>query len=72
MNTTVQALERFRAEIGSHVSQIEVALALGATPNRTTISYVQATVGVSLILRIDSPRSLGIVWLPSLMAGMSS
>jgi putative ABC transport system permease protein len=70
MNTTAQALERFRAEIGSHVGQIESALALGAAPNRTTIPYVQAAVGASLIPRIDSLRSLGIVWLPGLMTGM--
>jgi putative ABC transport system permease protein len=45
-------------------------LALGAEPKNTVTPYVQAAVQASLIPRIDSLRSLGIVWIPGLMAGM--
>lgn len=70
MNTNALALERFRSEVQSHTGQIEAALALGAAPNATITPYVQAAVTASLIPRIDSLRSLGIVWIPGLMAGM--
>jgi putative ABC transport system permease protein len=70
MNTNGLALDRFRGEVESHVGQIEAALALGAGPQNTVAPYVQAAVQASLIPRIDSLRSLGIVWIPGLMAGM--
>lgn len=70
MNSNALALDRFRGEVESHVGQIEAALALGAEPNNTVTPYVQAAVEASLIPRIDSLRSLGIVWIPGLMAGM--
>jgi putative ABC transport system permease protein len=70
MNTNALALDRFRAEVEAHVGQIEAALALGADANSTVTPYVQAAVEASLIPRIDSLRSLGIVWIPGLMAGM--
>jgi putative ABC transport system permease protein len=70
MNTNALALDRFRGEVESHVGQIEAALALGAEPKYTVTPYVQAAVQASLIPRIDSLRSLGIVWIPGLMAGM--
>ena len=70
MNASALALDRFRSEVASHVGQIEAALALGAQPNHTLVPYVQAAVHASLIPRIDSLRSLGIVWIPGLMAGM--
>ena len=70
MNTNALALDRFRAEVESHVGQIEAALALGAEAKSTVAPYVQAAVEASLIPRIDSLRSLGIVWIPGLMAGM--
>lgn len=70
MNSNALALDRFRGEVKSHVGQIEAALALGAEPKNTVTPYVQAAVQASLIPRIDSLRSLGIVWIPGLMAGM--
>ncbi len=70
MNTNSLALDRFRSEVVSHVGQIEAALALGAEPDETVSRYVQASVQASLLPRIDSLRSLGIVWIPGLMAGM--
>jgi putative ABC transport system permease protein len=70
MNTNSLALERFRAEVETHVGQVEAALALGAAPEATVAPYVQSAVHASLIPRLDSISSLGIVWIPGLMAGM--
>ncbi len=70
MNTTALALDRFRAEVEAHTGQIEAGLALGAAPNVVLAPYVQASVTASIIPSINNLRSLGIVWIPGLMAGM--
>ncbi len=70
MNTNGLALNRFRADVLSHVGEIETALALGADPRQSVDPYVQSAFEASLIPAIDSLRSLGIVWIPGLMAGM--
>lgn len=70
MNTNGLAMNRFRSDVLAHVGQIETALALGAEPRQSVAPYVQASSEASLIPAIDSMRSLGIVWIPGLMAGM--
>jgi putative ABC transport system permease protein len=70
MNTNSLVLNRFRSEVESHVGLIETGLALGADSKQTVIPYVDASLQASLIPAIDSLRSLGIVWIPGLMAGM--
>lgn len=70
MNTNGLALNRFRSDVVSHAGEIEAALALGADPRQSVSPYVQASFEASLIPAIDSLRSLGIVWIPGLMAGM--
>jgi putative ABC transport system permease protein len=70
MNANGLALNRFRSDVLAHVGEIETALALGAAPNQSVAPYVQASFEASLIPAIDSLRSLGIVWIPGLMAGM--
>jgi putative ABC transport system permease protein len=70
MNTNGVALNRLRADVLAHVGEIETALALGAEANESVLPYVQASFEASLIPAIDSLRSLGIVWIPGLMAGM--
>src|SRR5271157_5009906 len=60
MNTNSLALNRFRSEV----------LALGADGRSSVAPYVQTSFEASLIPAIDSLRSLGIVWIPGLMAGM--
>ena len=70
MNTNGLALNRFRSDVLAHVGEIETALALGAEPRQSVAPYVQASFEASLIPAIDSLRSLGIVWIPGLMAGM--
>jgi putative ABC transport system permease protein len=70
MNTNGLALNRFRSHVLAHVGEIETALALGADPRQSVADYVQESFEASLIPAIDSLRSLGIVWIPGLMAGM--
>ena len=70
MNGNALALDRFRAEVAAHTGEIETALALGAAPRATVAPYVQAGLTASLIPSINNLRSLGIVWIPGLMAGM--
>jgi len=70
MNTNGLALNRFRSDVLAHAGEIEAALSLGASPKQSIAPYVQASFETSLIPAIDSLRSLGIVWIPGLMAGM--
>lgn len=70
MNTNSLALNRFQADVLAHVAEIETALALGAAPRDSVAPFQRGAVLASLIPAIDSLRSLGIVWIPGLMAGM--
>jgi len=70
MNTNGLVLNRFRADLLAHAGEIETALALGADGNTSVAPYSQASFEASLIPAVDSLRSLGIVWIPGLMAGM--
>ena len=70
MNACAQAAERYRAEVTAHVGQVEAALALGADPAVTVAPYVQSAVYASLLPRLDMMKSLGLVWIPGVMAGM--
>ncbi len=70
MNACAQAMERFRADILSHVGQIEAALCLGAQPSASVSPFVQTSVYSSLLPRLDMLKSLGLVWIPGVMAGM--
>lgn len=70
MNACAQAAERFRADVAAHVGQIEAALALGAEPDATVAPQVQSAVYASLLPRLDMLKSLGLVWIPGVMAGM--
>jgi putative ABC transport system permease protein len=70
MNTNSLALNRFRSDVEARVGEVESALALGAPAVQTVMPQVEASFRASLIPAIDSLRSLGIVWIPGLMAGM--
>jgi len=70
MNACAQAAERFRADVTAHVGQIEAGLALGAEPAVTVAPFVQSAVYASLLPRLDMLKSLGLVWIPGVMAGM--
>ena len=70
MNTQSIFLDRFRGEVVAHVGEIESALALGATADVAVEHYLRAAFRASLIPAVDNIRSLGIVWIPGIMAGM--
>jgi putative ABC transport system permease protein len=70
MNSNALALDRFRSEVEAHVGEVEAGLALGGDPKKIVMPQVRAAVHASLIPRVDTLRSLGIVWIPGLMAGM--
>ena len=70
MNSCAQAIERFRAEILAQVGRIEAALSLGAEPAVSVAPYLQSAVYASLLPRLDMMKSLGLVWIPGVMAGM--
>lgn len=70
MNACAQAAERFHAEIASHTGHIEAGLSLGADPAEAVAPYVRSAVYASLLPRLDMLKSLGLVWIPGVMAGM--
>jgi len=70
MNMQSIFLDRFQGEVTSHVGEIESALALGASPDVALGRYLRAAYKASLIPSLDNVRSLGIVWIPGIMAGM--
>jgi len=70
MNACAQSIERFRSDVTAHVGQVETALALGADPAVSVAPYVQTSVYASLLPRLDMLKSLGLVWIPGVMAGM--
>jgi putative ABC transport system permease protein len=70
MNACAQAVERFQAEILAHTGQIEAGLSLGADPEVAVAPYLQSAVYASPLPRLDMLKSLGLVWIPGVMAGM--
>lgn len=70
MNMQSIFLDRLRGEVTSHTGEIESALALGAAPDTAVAPYIRAAYRASLIPSLDNIRSLGIVWIPGIMAGM--
>jgi putative ABC transport system permease protein len=70
MNACAQAAERFRADVTANAGQVETSLALGAEPAVAVAPYVQSAVYASLLPRLDMLKSLGLVWIPGMMAGM--
>jgi putative ABC transport system permease protein len=70
MNASAQAMERFKSDVFAHIGQIEAALSLGATPSASVSPYVQSAVYASMLPRLDMLKSLGLVWIPGVMAGM--
>jgi putative ABC transport system permease protein len=70
MNTQALFLDRLHGEVTAHVGEIESALALGAAAEAALAPYRAAAFRASLIPSINNIRSLGIVWIPGIMAGM--
>jgi len=70
MNACAQAAERFRADVTARVGEVETALALGADPAVAVAPQVKSAVYASMLPRLDTLKSLGLVWIPGVMAGM--
>jgi len=70
MNACAQAAERFRADVTAQVGEVETGLALGADPAVAVAPQVKSAVYASLLPRLDMLKSLGLVWIPGVMAGM--
>lgn len=70
MNTLSLFLDRLRGEVTAHTGEIESALALGATAEAALRPELTAAYRACLIPSMDNIRSLGIVWIPGIMAGM--
>lgn len=70
LKTNSLALDRLRGELDSQRDRIETRLALGASGTDALTPEVRTSVKASLIPVVDSLRSLGLVWIPGMMAGM--
>jgi len=70
MNACAQAAERFRADVTARVGEVETSLALGADPAVAVAPQVKSAVYASMLPRLDTLKSLGLVWIPGIMAGM--
>ena len=70
MKTNSLALDRFKGEIESNRSEIEALLAVGVPPESAVAEYVTRSVHASLIPVVDAMRTLGLVYIPGMMAGM--
>ena len=70
MKTNSLALDRFTGEVASNRAEIEALLSVGASPDQAITEYVSTSVYAALIPILDAIKSLGIVKIPGLMAGM--
>jgi putative ABC transport system permease protein len=70
MKTNSLVLDRFQGEIESNRAEIEAVLALGVPPERAVSEFVTESVRASLIPVVDAMRTLGLVYIPGMMAGM--
>nr|WP_246404090.1 iron export ABC transporter permease subunit FetB [Halobellus ruber] len=70
MKTNSLALDRFKGEIESNRGEIEALLAIGVPPGAAVSEYVTESVRASLIPVVDAMRTLGLVYIPGMMAGM--
>ncbi|APX97501.1 ABC transporter permease [Natronorubrum daqingense] len=70
MQTNSLALDRFTGEIAANRDEIEALLSVGASPDQAITEYVSTSVYAALIPTLDAIKSLGVVKIPGLMAGM--
>lgn len=70
MKTNSLVLDRFTGELAANQSEIEAMLSVGGSPEEAINQYVSTSVYASVIPILDSIKSLGIVQIPGLMAGM--
>jgi putative ABC transport system permease protein len=70
MKTNSLALDRFKGEIESNRGEIEALLGIGVPPQAAVAEHVTESVRASLIPVVDAMRTLGLVYIPGMMAGM--
>ena len=70
MNINSWALDRLRGEVVNQTARVEAALALGASYDQAVAPMVRRSVRSALIPNVDNMKTLGLVWIPGLMAGM--
>ena len=70
MEANSLALDRFSDELVSNRSEIEALLSVGVSPDEAITEHVASSVYAALIPTLDAIKSLGIVKIPGLMAGM--
>jgi putative ABC transport system permease protein len=69
MNVVAQVFERIFAAAHAHADEIELLLALGATPQQALARHVRATVRAAMIPTINGLLTVGLVALPGMMTG---
>jgi putative ABC transport system permease protein len=70
MKTNSLALDRFKGEVEANRAEIEALLAIGVPPGAAVAEHVTESVRASLIPVVDAMRTLGLVYIPGMMAGM--
>ncbi len=70
MNICSVGMERLTSEVKNQRLRIESILALGGSRDQAIKSPVKKSVKASLIPNVDNLKTIGIVWIPGLMAGM--
>lgn len=70
LKTNSLALDRLTGELRGQREAIETRLSLGAPGIQALTPEIRTSVKASLIPVVDSLRSLGLVWIPGMMAGM--
>ncbi len=70
MKTNSLALDRFKSEVESNRDEIEALLAIGVPARAAVAEHVTESVRASLIPVVDAMRTLGLVYIPGMMAGM--
>lgn len=62
-------LKRMQVEMDARRGQVEVLLALGATPRQAVAGVLKAAVKAGLIPCLDARKTVGLVQLPGMMTG---
>lgn len=70
MNSTSLALDRLVSEVRGHRPKIEARLLLGADAETALQPHVRSSVRSSMIPKVDTLKTLGIVFIPGGMTGM--
>lgn len=68
-NGAALSVHRLRGDIESHIGEIEIALSLGASPEKAVEPYVVNTMRSALIPSINGMMMMGIVQLPGILSG---